>query len=113
MQQQLTKKPVQMDKQEEILKGNKLMAEFMGFTVFHKRYPRNHGIGAPEAEWKDMIVEKAKYHTSWDWLMPVVEKIEKINHITDEADWGTYSFNLHDTYTSFGYGRFRIGTAIS
>lgn len=59
----------------EIIEGNRAIALFMGFRVFEKRYPRNHGIGAPEAEWKDCIVEKLKYHKSWDALMPVFEKI--------------------------------------
>jgi hypothetical protein len=32
-------------------------------------------------KWKaqgDLPVEKLKYHSSWDWLMPVIEKISKI-----------------------------------
>lgn len=31
---------------------------------------------------KDSFPE-AKYHTSWDWLMPVVEKIEKLGFIVE------------------------------
>lgn len=65
----------------EILEGNRLIGQFMGYRMFDKRYPRNHGIGAPEAEWKDMIVEKAKYHCFWGWIMPVVEEIEKYAHV--------------------------------
>lgn len=56
-----------------IEESNKLIAEFMGaeldgedwhitgreWTVSNKRYPGN-----------------LQYHTSWDWLMPVIEKIE-------------------------------------
>ena len=37
--------------------NNKLIAEFMGY------------------DWVELLVEP-QYHTSWDWLMPVVEKIE-------------------------------------
>lgn len=51
--------------------NNALIAEFMGLR-FHK-------IG-----WVDVChidgnyeCEKLKYHTSWDWLIPVVEKIEQ------------------------------------
>ena len=66
-----------MKTEKEILEGNKIIAEFMGLTVYEKRYPRNHGIGAPENNYdKDCILEKLKYHKSWDVLMPVVEKIE-------------------------------------
>lgn len=63
--------------EQEIL-HNGLIAEFMGFTVYHKRYPKNHGIGAPEAEYKDCILEKTKYHSDWDELMPVWFKIRDL-----------------------------------
>lgn len=63
---------------KQILEGNRLIGQFMGYTMFDKKFPRNHGIGAPENEYKDMIVEKAKYHCFWGWLMPVVEKISRI-----------------------------------
>lgn len=43
----------------EIIEGNKLIAEFMGYY-----------------NWEDRTY--GQYHTSWDWLMPVVEKIESI-----------------------------------
>lgn len=71
----------------DILEANKLIHEFMGWRWFDKRYPRNHGIGAPEA-WEgtnDIIIQKAKYHSSWDWLMPVVEKIGQDNDCSLEA----------------------------
>jgi hypothetical protein len=64
---------------EEILNGNKLITEFMGGKWYSKRYPRNHGIrcGTLDRNW-DCIIEKAKFHYSWDFLMPVVEKIEQM-----------------------------------
>lgn len=42
---------------EEIIAGNKLIAEFMKKGKIHPN--------------------DLKYHSSWDWLMPVVEKIEQ------------------------------------
>ena len=57
--------------------GNKIIGEFMGYVMYDKRYPRNHGIGAPEAEVRDMIIQKAKYHSSWDALMPVINKVNE------------------------------------
>lgn len=76
----------------EVQENNKLIHEFMGGRWFSKRYPRNHGIGAPEA-WDnlpapDIIIEKAKYHSSWDWLMPVVGKIKKMEHDPKEMFMG-------------------------
>lgn len=51
-------------KKEEIIEGNKLIAEFMGehtwtnLTTLKQEYNGNY-----------------QYHSSWDWLMPVVQKI--------------------------------------
>ena len=78
------------------MKDNKLIAEFMGekFTdtsgvvqgLNYKLIEKKHGKGN----------NGFRFHSSWDWLMPVVEKIEslgyelmiaesrcKINHNTD------------------------------
>ncbi len=75
---------------EEILEGNKLIAEFMGYRVFHKRYPKNHGIGAPEKEFKDCIVEKTKYHSSWDWSILVVDRINGMGKAFNLAMFKNY-----------------------
>jgi len=64
-----------------MIENNKLIAEFMGckVTIFKgKEYIRlinepyvymTNGMDEPD----DML-----FHESWDWLMPVVEKIEKL-----------------------------------
>jgi len=52
------------------MKDNKLIAEFMG-VVFHddkNQYYNADGL---------YIGLELQYHTSWDWLMPVVEKIHR------------------------------------
>ena len=68
-------------KTNETLEGNKLIAEFMitqkpsddfcvnwkdkiGFSVFMN------------GKSKTYLYSKLKFHSSWDWLMPVVEKID-------------------------------------
>ena len=56
-------------KTDKIIAGNRLLAEFMTgqkpeSTVFF-------GLNCTASE--------LKYHSSWDWLMPVVEKIEETN----------------------------------
>lgn len=81
----------------EILEGNKLIGEFMGYRMFDKRYPKNHGIGAPEAEWKDMIIQKARFHESWERLMPVVQKIAGTpmeDFIDEETEDGGYAYPI-------------------
>lgn len=65
--------------QKEILEGNKLIAEFMGF----KRKEDLQGF----ATFKNWTIEPfgyfndegLKYHSYWDWLMPVVEKVRDSN----------------------------------
>ena len=47
------------------MKDNKLIAEFMG-------YPKI----ANDEDKRDYLEDCVKYDTSWDWLIPVVNKIE-------------------------------------
>ncbi len=46
--------------------GNKLIAEFMGW-VHHE-----------DPNYDDHEMKSLKYNSSWDWLMPVVEKIDEV-----------------------------------
>jgi hypothetical protein len=50
----------------EIIKGNKLIAEFMGEVCGEMTIQNKKG------SW-----DFTEYHSSWDWLMPVVEKIDE------------------------------------
>jgi len=59
---------------KEILEGNKLISTFMGKEDEH-RFLFDH------------LNTKALYHISWDWLMPVVEKIENLHD-------GEYFFDI-------------------
>lgn len=53
--------------------NNKLIAEFMG--VFHQ------GIFPPVTIGEQMYtLDELQYHTSWDWLMPVVKECYKHKH---------------------------------
>jgi hypothetical protein len=95
-----------------IMDRNRIIAEFMG--GLWNEHSKQWGIG--RAEYFDMQLNKKtlknvvraeqhfsnedlKYHESWNWLMPVVEKIESfdglsvhiegcfcaVNHIKEEA----------------------------
>ncbi len=75
-------------KEEEIVESNKLIAEFMGATPCKDAWGQDameHHDWDHE-EWSNGIkdyfethsykMNNLKYHSSWDWLMSVVEKIE-------------------------------------
>lgn len=54
--------------QEQIVESNKMIADFMGMGA------QFHLVEHPDT---GEYVE-AQFHSSWDWLMPVVEKIETL-----------------------------------
>ena len=63
-----------MEKANVFLGSNKLIAEFIGTlkspnkkTIWFKNYN-------PILNKKIVFINQLKYHESWDWLMPVVEK---------------------------------------
>lgn len=56
----------------DTLEGNKLIAEFMG-----QSYIADSLKGSSNAP----TFSELKFHTSWDWLMPVIEKIEDFYNI--------------------------------
>jgi len=58
-------------KGKEIIEGNELMAKFMGNKFIDDRGVRSWRIGG--RGWWDML----HYHDDWNWLMGVVDVIEK------------------------------------
>ena len=77
---------------EEFEKGNIMIAEFMGADGSPKYNPESWDIYITGHLDVDSDNENAqhfytpsemKYHTSWDWLMPVVEKCFDV---TDDGD---------------------------
>jgi len=66
-----------------IIENNKIISKFMGidFTTVESAYKysvyirNNHG----------------RYHNSWDWLMPVVRKINQIDKATQISIFKTYA----------------------
>ena len=75
---------------------NAMIAEFMGCTFEHKKTDKSqvkvvNGLLDFIPDWRYKIgvaicgtpylpVKQLKFHTSWDWLIPVIEKIEKLNY---------------------------------
>lgn len=87
-------------KTDKIMTDNKLIAEFMGAVGTPKYNPTHWDIYITGCLDVDSDNENAKhfytpeemeYHTSWDWLMPVVDKIESFE---DENRCAKYNVNM-------------------
>ena len=79
------------------MNDNKLIAEFMGFTKDSKElYLIDDYTLRSEDEYQATYVDEMKFHTSWDWLMPVVLRLLDLEYNEfDGAD--DLSFRLNDT----------------
>lgn len=67
-------------KTNKIIEGNKIIAEFMGWEVSEKAKSlkkRGLTINTIPYGYFKIHPDDLLYQSSWDWLMPVVEKIEK------------------------------------
>lgn len=98
----------------DTIEGNKLIAEFMGYKKCQFNYGRyelpfrelendlinGEKYGAYFIEGRlryEFLPEEMKFHYSWDWLMPVVEKIESLTYINDnnETDYWFFKKGNH------------------
>ena len=59
------------------MNGNKLIAEFMGLETSDRCF-FEHLTKEGNRELTHHVL--LKYHISWDWLIPVVEKIESLGY---------------------------------
>jgi uncharacterized protein with NRDE domain len=66
---------------KEVIEGNKLIAEFMGFNLHHgnlhktTHYELQKTSNMGESTWSDLFaISEMQFHSSWDWLMPVVAR---------------------------------------
>ena len=89
---------------EEIIEGNILIAEFMGLRHFNPlgyslrrdgsenyfvEFPKYENIQFNNLVQEDDVHYYLKFHSSWDWLMNVVEQIESLPCIST-----SYYFNV-------------------
>ena len=82
---------------EELIENNKLMSEFMGYT------PNEYGVyQTPRGKYH---LDHFSFHSSWDWLMPVVEKIGTIpSYDRDKFDTEVIIYRGRTDIKSLGYG---------
>ena len=65
------------------MKDNKLIAEFMGFQKTNIGWYDSEETMPPLSNTYDSNTfdeHELAFHKSWDWLMPVVEKIESLGY---------------------------------
>ena len=87
---------------KEIIEGNKLIAEFMGWTCSTRiSYNDNRKVlykpngtifkygKLTYLHNKNPWDAPLKFHSSWDWLMPVVEKITTKDNYSVNIHYGT------------------------
>ena len=77
---------------EEIIEGNKKIAEFMGWkkvTSYNGEVWDMSNVDKSQESLFGELVDKnnGKYHSSWDWIMPVVEKIESKGYFCMINKW--------------------------
>lgn len=89
-----------MEKDETIVEGNRLIAEFMGYTWCPEN-TLNGIVGVlthPDKMSMHLNFDKpfhAKYHTSWDWLLPCVRKFNDMV-LTGDIEHDMESSAIHD-----------------
>lgn len=77
--------------------NNKLIAEFMGGQ---KVLPNNDVYNMPTHNNLCYGIEEMQYHTSWDWLMPVISRCLEIGaNVSVERIY----HSLHTQDLSFAY----------
>ncbi len=59
--------------------NNKMIAEFMGAEKTHIQSVGDIYCPVPSKNGSE-YADKLQYHSSWDWLIPVVEKIENLGY---------------------------------
>lgn len=67
------------NKEKEVIENNILIGIFDGASYVNddpENYPNGYYIG----ELAEMLPEDWQYHKSYDWLLPVVEKIESLGY---------------------------------
>jgi hypothetical protein len=97
------------------MNNNKLIAEFMGVkplggSTEYEMYGVLDCIEDGVDEQHFFLEEQLLFHTSWDWLMPVVEKIEEIAVDDDDLTVKEHRYQVDMSYTQCSiYDRVRDG----
>ena len=83
--------------------SNKLIAEFMGWEKYEgynyitAHYQSYQSVSNGLCETKVFSMTELKFHTSWDWLMPVTKKI---NELPKVGEWHKFDVIIEPNQTS-------------
>lgn len=90
------KEKIQKSEAREVIhNGNILIADFMGGIEY---ILKNHWKGLERFETQLYYPDGMQFHNSWDWLMPVVERISQIRYDNQDDIW-SYAFFRTKTYS--------------
>ena len=91
---------------KEILEGNKLIAEFIGWSQqldveerWYGAWFDQHGVRKAWPKGHEPLL----FHKSWDWLMPVIGKISSNCEKPEELDGLKYALLSDDIETAWGF----------
>jgi len=91
--------------QEQIVKGNRVIADSPFISDSHKKTIEVLSRTGEE----NLFYEGAKFHSSWEWIMPVVEAIEALKEVDAHV---SINHTCCDIYT-FLKGSSQVDTLIS
>lgn len=85
------------EKTAEVIEGNKLIAEFMGGKYMHEPYLEyitfNPITFGGMSGGYSCHLSGCLFHSSWDWLMPVVQQIQDIE-VTPPPNYTYYRIEI-------------------
>ena len=85
------------------MEDNKLIAEFMGYETYEHTDSVAIRLKEGNVFSKELGHVHTKYHSSWDWLMPVVGKMNK-TELWEEYSIGDLSIALVSSDMDYAYG---------
>mgnify|MGYP003627473207 CR=1 len=76
---------------KEMMENNQIIAEFMGCK--HSKYEDMYSLGCGDFHYEDLA-----YDYDWNWLMPVIEKIESLGYVfTIQGGKAEYGETISET----------------
>lgn len=91
-------------KDQKIIEGNKLIAEFMGAYYCNddrNAYPDGYWMCSDEFIELPYNINDFKFHSSWDWLMSCIGKISNQCEEPEELDDLKYALLCNDINTAW------------